>query len=149
MDKSDFEVLLFKSKNIENTQEVVDILGDFGLKNGYMITILDNNKQWDAGTLENLKLSLEHAEVTETMVKNANKKAIILQMRGFLPDDLIKIKGIINDALVEYEINVLLLDKSVGLEKADTFMNRIAKHLKIYDLMKRNKKRKFKESLRK
>lgn len=147
MDKSDFEVLLFKSRNIENTQKVVDQLGKFGIENGYIVTILDNNKKWDAGTLENVKISIEHAEITEIMVKNAQKKVIILQIRGFLPEDLIKIKEKINNTLIDYDISVLLLDKNITLEKSDTFFNRIAKHLRIYELLKSNKKRKFKEGL--
>ena len=149
MDKSDFEVLLFKSRNIENVKDVVDQLGRFAYDNGYVTMILDNNKKWDVGTLQNIKTALEEVEVTKEMVKHSEKKVIILQLRGFTEEDMIKIKEKMHEALIEYDINVLLLDQQITLERADTFYTRIAKHLDILEQIKLSKKTKFKENLHK
>ncbi|MHA1170339.1 MAG: hypothetical protein ACTSRU_21130, partial [Candidatus Hodarchaeales archaeon] len=50
----------------------------------------------------------------------------------------------INDALIEYDINLVLLDDRVKLQKADTFFNNLARHLGIYYWVQEHKKGKFK-----
>ena len=63
----------------------------------------------------------------EEMVKNKQKKVIIMQARNFSPEDLNKIKAKINDALMEYSIEIMLMDQDIKLETANEFFARIEK----------------------
>lgn len=152
MSLKDFEVLLFNpSKKLTEEQitfvyaQLTDIISEYG----YAMAVIDHNIEfWDEQQLLVIMNSLKNIQVSEKMVKNRQKKLVILQMRNFTEEDEIKVQKLINDALVDYEMDVVLLDNRIKLEKASTFFNRVTKQLKLLAKSKQLKKDEFTKQLK-
>jgi hypothetical protein len=140
MKSGDLEILIFRSKE-EIDSEARDRLVRDAYDYGYMLTIIDpSNHIWNETDLKNLFIIMNTSKADSKLVKNSEKKVVILQMRGFLEEDMVKVQNIINDALIDYDMNILILDNHITLEKSSTFFNRISKHLGILEDVKRRKK---------
>lgn len=152
MSLSDFEVLLFNpSKKLTEEQitfvyaQLNDIISEYG----YAMAVIDHNiESWDEQQLLVVMNSLKNIQVSEKMVKNRQKKLVILQMRNFTEEDEVKVQKIINDALIDYEMDVVILDNRIKLEKTSTFFNRITKQLKLLAKSKQLKKDEFAKQLK-
>lgn len=144
----DFEILLFKiNTDKQFLDSIYTQLSDLTKNLGYVCCVVDAGVTWTEEMLLQLFTSLTQIEVNEEMVKNKKKKMILFQSRGFLPEDLKIIRKKIGEVLINYDINIFITDESIKLEKADTFFNRVAKHLKIYNEIKERKKKKLSEEL--
>lgn len=151
MSLSDFEVLLFNPSKKLTEEQITFVyaqLNEVVSEYGYAMAIIDHNiESWDEQQLLVVMNSLKNIKVSEKMVKDRQKKLIIIQMRNFKDEDEIKVQKLINDALIDYEMDVVLLDNRIKLEKASTFFNRVTKQLRLLAKSKQLKKDEFAKQL--
>jgi len=145
MSLTDLEVLIFKVyKGDDLSDESKKDIMEFITTNGYLYAFVESDVEWTYQRLNYTYKVLDMTVIPDDMTTKAKKKVLILQARGFNKESLDIIAEKINAALMEYDMEVLLLDQRVKLEKADTFLSRIAKMLNIYDEVRKDKKKGFK-----
>lgn len=112
-------------------------IGRFCFHNGYAVFI-DNKDKY---TIETLKLweELQEGKVDPELPEKRKNRVAVLQLRGFKDEDALKIQHIINDALIQYDINILLLDERSKLVTLGEFFNKVEKDIGIYDKIKAEK----------
>ena len=164
MSFKDFEVAHYrmKIKDFEVSKKLIkelDLLSDSA---GYIRGIIINTARAvdpktgkfikrEPYTIEDLEKIFNRYrdwKVTDKMVENKDKKIIIMQARGFRPEDLEKVKEKIGDALLEYDFEITILDERIALDNGEKFFNTIAKDIKIYHEIKERKKSEYKEQIK-
>ena len=117
-------------------------IAEFAQKYGYS-SFIDNHEKYDETKLESWLLLKNVIEITDEVRDRMTEKVIILQTRGFKPNDISKVASLINEALLKYKIGVLLTNEPVKLITSDEFFEHVEKDLGILSEVRERKAKEF------
>lgn len=131
----------------EGFQKVTKKLKDFNKK--LDLTIFVNNKE--VYTEKSLEYWLSLRDLIEDKKDDIMpEKVIIMYVKGFRPEDYSKVEKTIGDALIDWNINVLLVSDPIKPVTMEEFFEKVELDLKIrQDVINKKKTVKHKKSTRK
>ena len=149
------EVIIYSinDKDLSTSQisMYIEKLNTVCYNNGIDISFIDNKNDYHIELIQDMITILSTINQSEESMAKKNDKRIvqIRYARGFKEEDIEEIASRINDALLDYSIDIVLLDKRVDIITADKFLNKLSKLLGVYNQYKASLKKGFKNDFKK